>query len=165
MASKRPAIRLMSVPPAAEGPSRSRNAVHLGPRDRLEGRLYVEGDLVVAGAVDGALETTGDVEIDGGGKVRGPVITRGRLFIGPRGSLDGDVRVGRLIVQDGADFSGNVTMIKAGDQTRTPAAQPPAAEAAPAASPDAPAPATEAIEAVASTPPAPKPPEPKGKRH
>jgi outer membrane biosynthesis protein TonB len=62
--------------------------------------------------VEGGLEVTGSVEIDEGGKVTGPVTARDRLIVGRAGSLKGDVRVARLVVQDGATFSGNVSMGK-----------------------------------------------------
>jgi cytoskeletal protein CcmA (bactofilin family) len=87
--------------------------VVLGPRDRLVGRLYVEGDVRVVGTVEGGLEVTGSVEIDEGGRVTGPVTARDRLVIGRSGSMKGDVRVARLVVQDGATFIGNVSMGKA----------------------------------------------------
>ena len=64
------------------------------------------------GTVEGGLEVTGSVEIDEGGKVTGPVTARDRLVVGRAGSLKGDVRVARLVVQDGATFSGNVSMGK-----------------------------------------------------
>jgi cytoskeletal protein CcmA (bactofilin family) len=87
--------------------------VVLGPRDRLVGLLYVEGDLRVVGTVEGELEVTGSVEIDDGGRVTGPVTAHDRLVVGRAGSLKGDVRVARLVVQDGATFIGNVSMGKA----------------------------------------------------
>ena len=82
----------------------------LGPRDRLVGQLHIEGDLRVVGTVEGELDVTGDVEIDDGGRVTGPVTAHKRLLVGSAGSLVGDVRVARLVVQDGATFSGNVSM-------------------------------------------------------
>ncbi|MHB8590309.1 MAG: bactofilin family protein [Candidatus Dormibacteraceae bacterium] len=97
----------------------------LGPRDRLIGRLYIEGDLHVSGTVEGAVEATGDVEIDDmaqvkasvagrqvsiRGQVSGAVIARKRLVVARSGSLIGDVRVPRLVVQEGATFNGNVSM-------------------------------------------------------
>lgn len=83
----------------------------LGPSDRLVGQLYIEGDLRVSGTVDGALEATGDIVISDGGKVNGQVTAYNRLVVGRSASLiGGDVRVARLTVEDGATFSGQVSM-------------------------------------------------------
>jgi cytoskeletal protein CcmA (bactofilin family) len=96
--------------PAVDTPVANGNSVVLGPRDRLVGKLFIEGDLHVAGTVEGALEASGSIEIDGGGKVSGPVTAYDRLVVGSAGSLVGDVRVKRLVIEDGATFSGNVSM-------------------------------------------------------
>jgi cytoskeletal protein CcmA (bactofilin family) len=97
----------------------------LGPRDRMIGQLFIEGDLRVGGIVEGEVEATGDVEIDDmakvkasvagrdvtiRGEVNGAVVARKRLVVARSGSLHGDVRVARLAIQDGATFSGNVSM-------------------------------------------------------
>jgi cytoskeletal protein CcmA (bactofilin family) len=75
------------------------------------GQLFIEGDLQVSGIVEGALEATGDIEITGGGKVNGAVTAYNRLRVGSAASLiGGDVRVARLTVEDGATFSGQVSM-------------------------------------------------------
>ena len=115
LSTRRPGSSRVATPvPADNGSSDGdHNSVTLGPRDRLVGRLYVEGDVHVSGTVEGTLEATGDVEIDGGGQVSGPVTARRRLRVGSEGSLLGDVRVGRLVVEDGASFSGNVQMGRA----------------------------------------------------
>jgi cytoskeletal protein CcmA (bactofilin family) len=95
------------------GSNGQRNSVVLGPRDRLVGQLYIEGDLRVSGTVDGALEATGDIEIAGSGKVSGAVTAYNRLVVGSDASLVGsDVRVARLTVEDGATFTGRVSMGK-----------------------------------------------------
>jgi cytoskeletal protein CcmA (bactofilin family) len=44
------------------------------------------------------------------GNVNGNVTARRRLTLGGSGRLIGDVRVGRLTVEDGASLNGNVTM-------------------------------------------------------
>jgi cytoskeletal protein CcmA (bactofilin family) len=98
--------------PADNGSDGDHNSVVLGPRDRLVGKLHIDGDLRVVGTVEGELEVTGDVEIDDGGHVTGPVTARNRLVVGRTGSLVGDVRVARLVVEDGASFSGKVSMGK-----------------------------------------------------
>ena len=97
---------------AGNGSDGAQSSIVLGPRDRLVGQLYVEGDVRVAGTVEGGLEVTGSVEIDDGGRVTGPVTAHDRLVVGRSGSLLGDVRVARLVVQDGATFSGKVSMGK-----------------------------------------------------
>ncbi len=125
MSSRRPGTRAtLSVPPPETAAGGPRSAVTLGPRDRLVGQLYVEGDLRINGTVEGALEATGDIEVDQGGRVSGPVTAYNRLVVGSEGAVVGDVRVARLVVQDGATFNGKVAMGK------------PAAEAAAAAQPE-----------------------------
>ena len=101
------------------------NVVSLGPRDILQGRLEIQGDLKVAGNVEGDLKASGDVTVDSTatiqaaieganvsvrGQVSGNVTARKRLTLGGSGRLSGDVRVGRLTVEDGATLNGNVTM-------------------------------------------------------
>ena|ERR1700737_4224335 len=111
-ASKGPTPEPAVETPVANGADGHGNSVVLGPRDRLIGKLFIEGDLRVAGTVEGALEATGSIEIDGGGQVKGPVTAYDRLVVGSDGSLVGDVRVKRLVIEDGATFSGNVSMGK-----------------------------------------------------
>ncbi|HKC19073.1 MAG TPA: polymer-forming cytoskeletal protein [Candidatus Dormibacteraeota bacterium] len=113
---------------AASAPSTQNggtNVVNLGPRDVLQGRLEIQGDLKVAGNVEGDLKASGDVSVDSGaniqaaieganvsvrGQVTGNVTARKRLTLGGSGRLNGDVRVARLTVEDGATLNGNVTM-------------------------------------------------------
>ena len=132
------------------------------------GQLYVEGDLRVIGTVEGGLEVTGSVEIDGGGRVTGPVTAQDRLVVGRSGSLLGDVRVARLVIQDGATFSGNVSMGPAVDVA--PKLQPPvppeSAPQAPIAAAPEPPPAMPQSGARPAAPGKSKPPvvtAPKGK--
>ena len=113
MSSTGPAARNRTSAPAGNGSDGNHSSVVLGPRDRLVGLLYVEGDVRVVGTVEGELDVTGSVEIDDGGRVTGPVTARDRLVVGRAGVLKGDVRVARLVVQDGATFIGNVSMGKA----------------------------------------------------
>lgn len=112
MATRRPVSRVQTpVPAERQGPNGESNSVVLGPADRLIGQLYIEGDLRVSGTVQGALEATGDIVIAGSGKVNGQVTAYNRLVVGSSASLiGGDVRVARLTVEDGATFSGHVSM-------------------------------------------------------
>ena len=78
----------------------------------------------MVGTVEGGVEVTGSVEIDDGGRVTGPVTAHDRLVVGRSGSLLGDVRVARLVVQDGATFSGKVSMGKQVEAPPKPVEQP-----------------------------------------
>jgi cytoskeletal protein CcmA (bactofilin family) len=101
------------------------NVVNLGPRDSLHGRLDIHGDLKIHGTVEGELKASGDVlvestatvqaSIEGAnvnvrGQVNGNVTARKRLTLGGSGKLNGEVKVSRLTVEDGATLNGNVTM-------------------------------------------------------
>jgi cytoskeletal protein CcmA (bactofilin family) len=102
-----------------------KNVVNLGPRDSLRGTLDIQGDLKIAGNVEGELKASGDVTVDAGaaiqasiegsnvsvrGQVTGNVTAKKRLTLGGSGRLNGDVKVARLTVEDGATLNGNVTM-------------------------------------------------------
>ena len=118
------------------------------------GQIYIEGDLRVGGVVEGEVEVTGDVAIDDLAKVKasvtardvsisgsvvGAIVARKRLEVTRSGSLIGDVRVARLTIQDGATFSGKVSMGAAAEapakaaepKAVVPEAKPIAAEAKP----------------------------------
>ena len=110
---------------ASSTPNGGTNVVSLGARDILQGRLEIQGDLKIAGTVEGDLKASGDVTVDSGatiqaaieganvsvrGQVTGNVTARKRLTLGGSGRLNGDVKVARLTVEDGATLNGNVTM-------------------------------------------------------
>jgi len=109
-ASKGPTPEPSVKTPLANGADGHGNSVVLGRQDRLIGQLFIEGNLRVAGTVDGQLEATGNIEISGAGKVSGTVTAYNRLVVGSKATLiGGDVRVARLTVEDGATFTGKVS--------------------------------------------------------
>jgi cytoskeletal protein CcmA (bactofilin family) len=98
----------------------------LGPRDSLVGKLTFDGDVKVAGNVEGEIKASGDVSVDDGGTVKaniegvnisvrgnltGNVTAKGKLSVGGAGAVHGDVKVGRLSVEDGGTLNGNVSMM------------------------------------------------------
>ena len=132
------------------------------------GQLYIEGDLRVGGIVEGEIEVTGDVDIEDMAKVKaslaggdvnirghltGAVVARKRLVVARSGALIGDVRVGRLVIQDGATFSGKVSM---GAAAQAPAVAK-LAEAPPAALPEPEPQLRPAAADAAAVKPAPEP--------
>jgi cytoskeletal protein CcmA (bactofilin family) len=114
------------------------------------GELFIEGDLNVNGTVEGQLQATGDVdvaqaanvkasvagrEVSISGQVNGAVTASKKLVVERSGSLVGDVRVPRLVIQDGAKFSGNVSMGPVRAEA-APSVAAPEAAAEPAAQPE-----------------------------
>lgn len=131
------------------------SSVTLGPRDRLVGQLYIEGDLHVSGTVEGEVEATGNVEVAEGatvkaslsgrdvgisGQVNGTVTASKKLVVSRSGSLTGDVRVSSLVIQDGATFNGSVSMTGGGQKASKPAALEMPVEATPVVAAEAAAP-------------------------
>jgi cytoskeletal protein CcmA (bactofilin family) len=105
----------------------------------------------LGGTVEGEIHATGDVEVGdeakvnaslaGGdvsirGHVNGTVTARKRLVVARSGSLTGDVRVARLVIQDGASFSGKVSMGPQSEAAAKPLTPEPAAKAQPTTSGD-----------------------------
>jgi cytoskeletal protein CcmA (bactofilin family) len=103
------------------------SSITLGPRDTLTGKLTVEGDIRVQGTVEGELMAGGDVTVEERarvqasiegrnvsvrGEVTGDTVAHQRLTLTGSGTLNGNVRVGRLAIEDGATLNGNVTMQK-----------------------------------------------------
>ena len=138
------AARPQEPDPAASAAS----SVTLGPRDRLVGQLYIEGDLHVSGSVEGEVEATGNVDVAEGatvkaslsgrdvsisGQVSGAVTASKKLVVSRSGSLNGDVRVSSLAIQDGATFNGNVSMSGGGQKAAKATPAEASIEAAPVA--------------------------------
>lgn len=111
--------------------SSAAGTVTLGPRDRLEGKLVCESDLVVQGYIEGEVTTTGDVRVEQSatvkaklecrnlsvrGRVEGEVNAQKRLHLAGSGTVQGNVRVAKLQVEDGATFNGSITMHTDGGQ-------------------------------------------------
>lgn len=107
----------------AEQYGANHNVVVIGPRDSLQGKLTVDGDVHVQGLLEGELRASGDVEVEGTvsalvearnitirGTVNGDVTARNRLALAGSGALAGNAKIGRLSIEDGATLNGNVTM-------------------------------------------------------
>lgn len=112
-------------PRTGEGTVAAAGAITLGAQDQLIGKLVYDGDLQVQGVLEGEATVTGGLQVDDGGTVKarlsaqrltvrgtveGDAVVRDRLLIAGSGIITGDVKVGRLVIEDGAVLNGNVTM-------------------------------------------------------
>ena len=133
------------------------SATLVGDDLRVEGLLEGDGDLVVAGHVQGIIRVTGTLTVTRSGVVladvnahdvvvegnlEGSVRVAGSVRIGPHGSVLGDVR-GRLHIADGGSHQGAVRTPRPSAKTDYAARPPqlrdtvPSAERPPQSSPGA----------------------------
>jgi cytoskeletal protein CcmA (bactofilin family) len=110
--------------------SESAGIVVLGPRDSLVGTLTVDGDVRIEGTLDGEVSATGEVTVHSSGTARAQISARdivvdgtvegnavaGNLVaLGESASLSGEIRAGRLRVDEGATVNATITMNPTGD--------------------------------------------------
>jgi cytoskeletal protein CcmA (bactofilin family) len=115
-----------ATPAAAE----QTGIVVLGPRDSLVGTLTVDGDVRIEGSVDGEVSATGEVSVHSGGTARAKISARDIVVmgavegaavadelvaLGESASFAGEVRAGRLRIDEGAVINATITMTPAGD--------------------------------------------------
>tara|TARA_A100001011_G_scaffold202853_1_gene211251 strand:- start:1832 stop:2230 length:399 start_codon:yes stop_codon:yes gene_type:complete len=96
---------------------------------RVKGDIVSEGDFRIDGTLDGSIKTKGKVVVGKQGSIRGAVSCsnadvegkiNGNLFVSQALSLkstsiiDGDVVIGKLIVESGATFNASCSMNKEG---------------------------------------------------
>jgi cytoskeletal protein CcmA (bactofilin family) len=125
---------------------------NLGPRVRIQGKVFSDQDLQVDGEIEGTVEVHGhnltigprarlraDIKaqnISVVGTVEGTIEASERIELCSQCRVVGKIRTRRIAIKDGAFFKGNVEVV----QARAVAPIRPAAEAAPAARPPALAP-------------------------
>jgi cytoskeletal protein CcmA (bactofilin family) len=119
--------RGVATPAAA---SDTPSVVVLGPRDSLVGTLTVDGDVRIEGTLDGEVTATGEVSVHStgtaraqitardivvSGSVEGNATARELLMLAETASFAGEIRAGRLRVDEGATLNATVTMTPSGD--------------------------------------------------
>jgi cytoskeletal protein CcmA (bactofilin family) len=97
----------------------------VGPNTVVQGNLDIKGSLLVYGTVlgdirsDGLVRTAKDSLIKGAvvareavfdGELDGSLKTKGRATLGATAKMVGELRVGLLVIEEGAQFSGKCAM-------------------------------------------------------
>jgi len=101
----------------------------IGDGATIEGTVQVKGDIRIGGVVkgeievDGKLITTKEGKIDGdartqqadiAGKVTGSIIAKERLILRSTSVVEGDVQTPKMVIEDGAIFTGKADMSPGG---------------------------------------------------
>lgn len=104
----------------------------VGKGTKVNGKIYVVGSLRIEGKVEGEIKAGGDVfigeeglvvasvygrNINIAGEVQGNVDAMEKLEIVPTGKLFGDIRMSKLIIEDGATFKGKSEARKNAEKT------------------------------------------------
>lgn len=135
---------------APNGAARGEELTVLSAGDNLQGSLSMKGDGRLLGTFAGEIDCEGELLVGPdavvsanirsrniviSGTVRGNVVAAGRLRITSSGRLEGDARVGALVVQEGGVHHGAIRVHPEGlpeEPLPVPAAAaPPAADSAP----------------------------------
>lgn len=108
---------------ATSNPADQHNII--GAATVLEGTLRADGNVNIAGTVNGNVEVEGRTIVAAGGVIDGEVVStsaeiagtvRGQLAVSERlvlkatAVVEGDIRTGKLVVEDGATFDGKCIM-------------------------------------------------------
>lgn len=108
-------INLVGEGTVFEGTLRAESDVRTS--GRILGRLEVEGKAIVAesGSVEGEIDAT---DADVAGHVQGEIYVEDQLVLKSTAHVDGDISTDRLIVEEGAVFTGSCTMNISSDEQR-----------------------------------------------
>jgi cytoskeletal protein CcmA (bactofilin family) len=97
----------------------------IGDRTVITGNLQLDGDILIYGKIHGDVITDGTIsifsgaEIKGilsganlniGGHVEGNINATGKVALGDRAFLRGDIKAGQIVIEDGAVFEGRCEM-------------------------------------------------------
>jgi len=109
------------VNPMSESPTGSSNRNHLSSDVEIKGTLKFQNDLVFDGKIEGEIQSNATLTVGKSAHVQGEVKSKSiiihgsvqgnieaaeRIELKATGQLIGDLRAGRIIIEDGATFVG-----------------------------------------------------------
>ena len=113
-------------------PAGSNELNFIGAGTSLEGTIETNGSLRIDGRVQGTVKSSDTVTIGSGGEVKGDIFARNaivggkiegnisveeKLVLESTSVLTGNLRAGKLIIDEGAIFNGNSEMAGAGSSS------------------------------------------------
>ena len=84
------------------------SGTRIGPGVRVDGDIAGSDDLLVLGHVQGRVEVAGSVRVHG--ELDGDVEAGERVELGAESRVSGNIRARRILIADGARFTGSVDM-------------------------------------------------------
>jgi cytoskeletal protein CcmA (bactofilin family) len=113
--------------------SDGKHITRFGPETKFIGELKFTDNLIIVGKFSGTISATGNLEIDEkstcdvdtitadtiviSGKVQGDITAPSRVEMKRGSKITGNVTTKRLRIEDGVDFSGQVTMLEIEEKT------------------------------------------------
>jgi cytoskeletal protein CcmA (bactofilin family) len=138
---------------ATNGKSDEPTCTVISAGDSFKGKLVMQGDGQILGDFDGEIDCAGElmigpqaqveanirtVRLTVSGSIRGNVVATGRMRVTTTGRLEGDARVGLLVVQEGGVYMGLIRVYPEGVPAEEQKAAKPAVAKAVAAAPELP---------------------------
>jgi cytoskeletal protein CcmA (bactofilin family) len=113
--------------------SEGKHITRFGPETEFVGELKFTDNLIIVGKFTGTISAAGNLEIDEksvcevdtitadtvviSGKVQGDITASSRVEMKRGSKITGNVTAKRLRIEDGVDFSGQVTMLEVEENT------------------------------------------------
>jgi len=97
----------------------------IGEATTIEGNLNLKGNIIVYGKIIGNVDASGSINISPGaqvegqlkaaviqlgGKVTGDITATGKVILGEKSHLTGDISTPNLVIKEGAKFEGRCNM-------------------------------------------------------
>jgi cytoskeletal protein CcmA (bactofilin family) len=97
----------------------------IGEETTIEGNLNLKGNIIVYGKITGNIEASGSINVSPGaqvsgqltasiiqlgGKVQGDISCTGKVILGEKSHLTGDIVTPNLVIKEGAKFEGRCDM-------------------------------------------------------
>lgn len=97
----------------------------IGEATTIEGNLNLKGNIIIYGKILGNIDASGSInvspgaEVEGqlsasvvqlGGKVKGDIASTGKVILGEKSFLTGDITTPNLVIKEGAKFEGRCDM-------------------------------------------------------
>ena len=104
-------VKMLDVDASMQGTLTFKDPVNLRINGKFEGTLETKGSLIIGRTAQISAHIIGET-VSVAGKVRGDIVAKQKLEILPTAIVQGDIRVARLVIVEGAIFEGRCQMLE-----------------------------------------------------